>query len=371
MTVGAADIPAGPASRSSPGMRDFIAALPKVELHVHLEGAIQPATLLRLAARRGVTLPANDEAGLREWFRFSDFEHFVQIYLTCSRCLRDPEDFQSIVEDFLAAQARQNVVYCEAYLTISTHVANGANGGEVLDAIADSISEGEARHGVRLRLIPDIVRNVGIPPANLTLEWALAGQQRGVVVALGLSGSEALYPCEPFAEHFREAERCLLPRVAHAGEHAGPVSVRAALATCHPARIGHGVRSVEDPALLDELVARGIPLEVCPTSNLCLGVAADLQSHPLDRLLAAGVPLSINSDDPTLFATTLGDELVRLWEKLGYGPERLAGLELAALGHAFLAESEKAAWGRELRQQIAELAERHLGARIEPEAFPA
>ncbi len=123
----------------------FAEAMPKVELHVHLEGAIQPATLLRLARRRRISLPADTEAGLRRWYRFDDFEHFAEVYVACSECLRDPEDFQLVVEDFLAEQERQHVFYTEAHFTISTHVGNGANPGEVADAMAESIAEGEKR----------------------------------------------------------------------------------------------------------------------------------------------------------------------------------------------------------------------------------
>jgi len=156
----------------------FLQRMPKVELHVHLEGSMRPRVLLELARRNGVELPANDEEGLRRWFQFRDFPHFVEVYLACSRVLRAPEDFQLLARDFLESQAEQNVVYTEAHFTISTHIANGANGGEVLDALEEVIGEGEKR-GIRLRLIPDIVRNIGPEAADLTLEWALAGRGRG------------------------------------------------------------------------------------------------------------------------------------------------------------------------------------------------
>ena len=190
----------------------FLLRLPKVELHVHLEGSMRPAVLLELARRNGIELPAQDEAGLKRWFRFTDFEHFVQVYLACSRALRSPEDFQLLALDFLTEQAYQNVVYTEVHFTISTHLANGVNGDEVLAALAEAIAEGERRHGVTLRLIPDIVRNVGVEPADRTLDWALAGWKRGVVAALGLSGSERLYPNEPFRDHFTAAKGGAPPR---------------------------------------------------------------------------------------------------------------------------------------------------------------
>jgi aminodeoxyfutalosine deaminase len=344
----------------------FLLRLPKVELHVHLEGAMRPAVLLELARRNGIELPAQDETGLKRWFRFTDFDHFVQVYLACSRALRRPEDFQLLALDLLAEQAYQNVLYTEAHFTISTHLTNGANGGEVLAALAEAIAEGERRYGVTLRLIPDIVRNVGVAPADRTLAWALAGRRRGVVAALGLSGSESRFPNEPFRDHFATAEREGLHRVAHAGEHAGPESIRSVLAVCRAERIGHGVRAVEDPSLVAELRERQIPLEVCPTSNLCLGVAPDLASHPFDRLYREGLALSVSSDDPAFFNTNLTLEYLRLHQTFGYSPSEIAGMSLAALRQAFLSDADRAALEEKFRLQLDALGRELFGAPIEP-----
>lgn len=332
---------------------DFLLRMPKVELHVHLEGSMRPAVLLQLARRNGVALPADDEAGLARWFRFRDFEHFVQVYLTCSRALRTPEDFQLLATDFLEEQARQNVVYTEAHFTIGTHLTNGVNGEEVRAALEEAIRDGEERLGVRLRLIPDVVRNVP-EMAGPTLEWALAGRGRGVV-ALGLSGSEARFPSEPFREHFATAAREGLHCVAHAGEHAGPESIRSVLEVCRAERIGHGVRAIEDPALVAELRERGIPLEVCPSSNVCLGVVPDLEHHPFDRLLRAGCRLTVNSDDGPFFDTTLTGEYLRLHRTFGYGPAELADLALAGLGATFLPEDERTVLAAGFREQTDKL----------------
>jgi adenosine deaminase len=343
----------------------FLLHCPKVELHVHLEGAMRPAVLLELARRNGIELPARDEAGLKRWFRFADFNHFVQIYLACSRALRRPEDFQFLVLDFLAEQATQNVLHTEAHFTIATHLANGANGGEILAALVQAIAEGERRYGVTLRLIPDIVRNVGVEPADQTLEWALAGRAEGIVVALGLSGSEARFPNEPFREHFVAAERGGLHRVAHAGEHAGPESIRSVLEVCGAERIGHGVRAVDDPSLMAELQAAQIPLEVCPTSNVCLGAAPDLPSHPFDQLYRGGLALSVNSDDPAFFNTNLTREYLKLHQTFGYSPTELAGLSLAALRQSFLPDEEKLELGEKFRQQFDALGRELFGAPVE------
>lgn len=326
------------------------AAIPKVELHVHLEGSIQPLTLLELARRRHVDLPADDPEGLRRWFRFRDFEHFVHIYLTCCRCLRDPEDFQLVMEQFLEEQARQSVLYSEVHFTIGTHLANGVNGEEVAAALFETLTEAEARYGVRARLIPDIVRDVGSERADQTLEWALAGRGRGVV-ALGLSGFESS-PDEPYREHFQVAHQEGLHRVAHAGEHEGPATIRSALDVCQAERIGHGIRAVEDPGLVEELASRGTPLEICPTSNVRLGAVAEIAQHPFDRLRRAGVVVTVNSDDPPQFETTITDEYRQLAQAFGYGEADLASLSWAALQAAFLEPAERTDLEREFTRRF-------------------
>ena len=320
-------------------MEHFVAEMPKVELHVHLEGSIQPATLLELARRRRVDLPADDEEGLHQWFQFRDFEHFVSIYLTCCRCLRDPEDFQLVLDQLMAEQERQNVLYSEIHFTIGTHLANGVNGQEVADALGETLQQGRKQRGVRAQLIPDIVRDVGPEMADRTLEWALAGRQRGVI-ALGLSGFESASD-EPYREHFQVAEQEGLHRVAHAGEHQGPESIRSVLEVCRAERIGHGIRSIDDLELVGDLVARETPLEICPTSNLRLGAVGELSEHPFDRLRQEGVVVTVNSDDPPLFETDLNREYLELAREFGYGPGEVAGFSLDALRAAFVEESDR------------------------------
>lgn len=338
----------------------FVEAMPKVELHVHLEGSIRPATLLRLARRHRIELPAATEEELRQWFRVRDFEAFVEMYLSCSRCLRDPEDFQLVAREFLEDQARRNVVHSEVHFTISTHLANGADGRELGQALGEVVAEAPERHGSRMLLIPDIVRWIGAGRretyrrADATLEWAL--EHRGSVAALGLSGVEH-YPVEPFRDHFETAAGEGLRRVAHAGEHGDARTVGEALDLCGAERIGHGIRAVEDPSLMARLAAEQVPLEVCPTSNLRLGSAADLETHPLIELRRAGIPLSINSDDPAIFETSISRELVAVGAALDLDPEELAGLSMAALRHSFLDETEKERLEEDFGRRFAALGE--------------
>lgn len=346
---------------------EFLLRMPKVEIHVHLEGSIPPAFLLALARKHRMDLP-DSLAGLEEWFRFRDFEHFVQIYVTICRCLKTPEDFQQLIDSIAGEQARQNIVYTEIHFTVGTHLMLGHSASELRDAIGEALVDAERRHGVRLRIITDVVRNVPFKWADRTLEWALEMQGRGVV-ALGLSGFEATHPNEPFVEHFRAAGAAGLRRVAHAGEHAGPASIRSVRELCGAERIGHGVRAVEDPELLAELAAEGVPFEVCPTSNVRLGVVPDLASHPFERLRAAGALVTVNSDDPPLFATTVTDEYRRLADTFGYDAEACAALSLAALHASFLSADDKAERERAFRAELRALGEELLGRPVEPEPF--
>jgi len=342
-------------------LESFVAALPKAELHVHLEGAMRPATLLALARRNRVDLPADDLAGLRDWFRFRDFDQFVEVYLACSAVLKSPEDFQLLVNDFAADQERENVRYTEINFTVGTHWLNGLPIDEILDAMEESIRAAERERGVVLRLIPDIVRDVGNRTADPTLEWAIEGHARGIVVALGLTGREAIHPSEPYGEHFAEAARRGLHRTAHAGEHGGPSVIAAVLDHCAAERIGHGVRAVEDEGMIERLRRERVPLEVCPTSNVCLGLYPDVAHHVFDRLRRDGLEVSVNTDDPALFDTTMSRELLALAAAFGYGPETLAELSLAGVRHAFLPEAEKNELERRFRAEIGSAAERHLG----------
>ena len=350
MSAGAAAAP-GPEGISAEA---FLLRMPKVELHVHLEGTFRPATLLHLAKKNGVALPADDEGGIRRWFRFRDFEQFIDIYITCSRCLREPEDFRLLAMDFLAEQAVQNVLWSEVHFTISTHVWNGGKGDEILGALEEAIAEGRRRWGVGMALVPDIVRNLGTDRADATLRWAVDHKHRGVV-ALGIGGMEQGFSNQPYASHFAAARAEGLHTVAHAGEHGGPESIRSALEHCRAERIDHGIRAVDDPALLDELARLGVALDVCPSSNVALGAVASLEAHPLPALRAAGVAVTINSDDPPLFATSLTREYLLLHRAYGWSLEELAALSLGALEHAFLPEDERAIVARRFRTELAAL----------------
>jgi aminodeoxyfutalosine deaminase len=338
-------------------LNTFISRMPKVELHVHLEGSIQPETLLLLAERNSVTLPATTVEGVRQWYRFTDFPHFVEIYLAISACIRSPEDIELIAREFLRGQAAQRILHSEVTFTPFTHYSSDRR-----IPFEDQIAAlGRAREWAARELdisvgwVFDIVRNVRPVEHGLTVaDWAISGMENGVV-ALGLGGIEAGYPAELFQEAFARARAAGLPAVPHAGETGGPESVWAAVRALKAQRIGHGVRSLEDPGLVAELRERQIPLEVCPTSNVCLGVAPSLSEHPLPRLLEEGLYVTINSDDPPMFNTTLTDEYLRAAQILGCGVETIERLAINAVRASLLPEASRVDMERRFREEFAQL----------------
>lgn len=293
-------------------LTDFIRKMPKVELHVHLEGAVRPETLLKLAHKYNIALPANTVEGLQQWYTFRDFPHFVEIYLKISECIRTVDDIELIAREFLAGQAAQNIRYSEVTYTALTHYRQkGIDFEDQLAALNRARAWAQATHGVDMQFIIDIPRNLADDEASmLTAKWAVSGMGRGVV-ALGLGGAEVGYPPENYTAAFEYARAHGLPSIPHAGETVGAESIWGAIRALGAVRIGHGVRAVEDPALIAYLRETQLPLEVNPSSNVCLGVVPSLEAHMLPQLMAAGVYVTINSDDPPMFNTTLTDEYLR------------------------------------------------------------
>ncbi len=338
---------------------DFVREMPKVELHVHLEGSIRPAVLLTLAERNGVALPASDLAGLREFYRFTDFHHFIEAYFTISRCLKTVADFSLIAYEFGADMARQNIRYAEVTFTPHTNVLNT---GLPFDDIMAGLNEGRTRaqdeFGVEWCWVLDIVRD-NPDTQHQVAEWAVSATDRGVV-GFGLGGTEHGHPPEWFVGAYDVAREAGLHSVPHAGEVAGPPSVWGAIRTLGAERLGHGVRCVEDPTLVEYLVQHQIPLEVCPTSNVCLGVYPSYQEHPIRWLWDQGVYITLNSDDPPMFNTDLVSEYQALVEYLGFGAAELKQLNLNAVRASFLPAHRKAELEETFLSQFAQLETQHL-----------
>jgi len=325
-----------------PTLDDQIRAMPKVELHVHLEGSIQPATLLALARRHNMRLPADTVEGLRAWYTFTDFPHFIEIYKAISACLCTPDDIELIAREFLAGQAAQNIRYSEVTYTAYTHFATKQiSFTDQLAALNRARAWAEAALGVSMGLVIDIERTVTPDEGLIVAEWVIGALGNGVV-ALGLGGPEVGHPPERYAAAFDRALAAGAPRVPHAGETAGPGSIWGALRSLHAQRLGHGVRCLEDPALVKELRDRQIHLEVCPTSNVCLHVVPTLAEHMLPRLLAEGLNISLNTDDPPMFNTTLNGEYLAAAHTFGLSLGDLQQLTLNAARASLLPADKKA-----------------------------
>ncbi len=327
--------------------------MPKVELHVHLEGSIRPETVLKLARRNGVSLPADSVEGLREWYTFRDFPHFVEIYVAVTRCVKTADDVETIMREFLEGQKAQNVLHSEVTFTASTvEKYSGIPWPEQHAALLRAMRYGE-EIGVTSGLILDIVRGDPFERAMEVTEWATTSEG---MVALGLAGEERLgtqqyAPCVALA-----AERGL-PWIPHAGETTGAETIRECLAIGEPRRIGHGVRAVEDPRLVMDLRDRGIPLEVCPTSNVAVGGVSSLAEHPVARLMDEGVVVTINSDDPPMFGTTLSDEFARCAEAFDLDADILYTLTMNAVNAALVSDARRAELRAAVREGFAELDE--------------
>ncbi len=333
---------------------EFARRMPKVELHVHLEGSILPRTLLKIARKNHISLLVEDDAGLSEFYRFRSFGHFLDTYMVITKSLRTPADYRLIAYEFGCECARQNIRYAEVTFTIYTNVLlTGLTWQEILDSLNEGRQQAHLEFGVWWQWVFDIVRNFPDTQKSV-LEITLAAREKGVV-ALGLGGDEDGFPPEMFADTFECAKKENLLRVPHAGEISGPQSVWSAIKLLHADRIGHGVRSIDDPALIEYLRENSIPLEICPTSNICLKVYPDYSQHPLRRLWDAGVLITVNSDDPPMFSTDLNHEYELLVTEFNFSRSDLELVSLNAIRASFLTQEEKLNLDRKFRAEFREL----------------
>ncbi len=321
----------------------FIAGLPKAELHVHHVGSASPRIVAELAARHeGETpVPADAEA-LADYFTFTDFAHFIEVYLSVVDLIRDPRDLWTLTYEIARELAAQNVRYAELTLTPYSSVVRGIAAEAYCEAVEDARNRAAVDFGVALRWCFDIPGEAGLPAADVTLDVALRQRPDGLV-SFGLGGPEIGVPREPFAPHFAQARAAGLYSVPHAGESTGPQTIWDAIRHLGATRIGHGISAARDPELLEYLASHGIGLEVCPTSNVCTRSVASLAEHPLPALVAAGVPVTINSDDPPMFSTTLNHEYAVAAELLGLDARGVADLARAAVRASFLDDTGKTA----------------------------
>jgi aminodeoxyfutalosine deaminase len=277
---------------------------PKIELHVHLEGTVRPSTLLEIARRNEYALPADTVEGLAELYEFRDFAHFIEVWILTTNALRTERDFRQVVVEYAAEAASHGAVYLEAIFSPAERVRHGVGWVEIFGGYCDGAQEARELHGVEVRLTPDIYRGCPLNEAEQLVRYAARYRERGVV-GVGLGGLEAEFPPEPYQPVFALARELGLASVPHAGEVAGPGSVRGALEELGADRLRHGIRAVEDPGLLREIADRRVVLDVCPISNVRTRAVPSLEAHPLPRLIAAGARCSISTDDPAMFGTDL------------------------------------------------------------------
>ena len=281
------------------GLDEFIIGLPKAELHLHIEGTLEPEMMFALARRNGLALPYADVEAVRAAYAFSNLQDFLDIYYAGAAVLQTARDFHDLAAAYFARAAADGVVHAEIMFDPQTHTARGISFETVITGLLSAMAEAQARHGMTTRLIMSFLRHLSEEEAFATL--AEAEVWLDWITAVGLDSSEMGHPPEDFARVFAKAGAMGLKRVAHAGEEGPPAYVWGALDALHVDRIDHGNRAMEDPALLARLVDEGMVLTVCPLSNLKLCVVDDLAHHPIDRMLGAGVKVTINSDDPAYF----------------------------------------------------------------------
>lgn len=319
------------------------AAVPKAELHVHLEGTATPALVRKLAARNKVSLADDLFDGDGE-YAWTGFMGFLKVYDEAARVIRTPEDYRDVTFDYLAAIAREGAIYAEITSSPDHAAKSGIGYWDHVQGMVQGIEDARAAHGIEGYVIVSCVRHFGVEAA-LRLVREIAAHPHERVVGFGMGGDEAGYPPGQFAAVFRRArDEAGLQLTAHAGEFDGPASVREALDTLGIERLGHGVRAFEDAELVAELAAREIVLECCPTSNIATGVYAGLAEHPWPRLRAAGCKVTLNSDDPPYFHTSLGGEYEVAARHFGASTEDLRQVTRDAIGAGFAP--------REIREDI-------------------
>jgi adenosine deaminase len=334
-------------------LQTMIEKMPKVEIHVHLEGATRPETILMLAQKNNIDLPVTTVEEACDWYQFRNFNHFIEIYVAISKCFKTPEDVELIAREFLKGQAEQNIVYSEVTYSAYTHYTNyGLTFPEQFEALHRANEWAKVELGVSMGIVVDLVRSIPIERALETADWFIK-YRTPLLVAFGIGGIELGYPPELHAEAFRRilAEGDI-PIVPHAGETAGADSIWNAIEVCKATRIGHGVRCIEDEKLMAYLREHQIPLEVNPTSNVCLGVVDSIANHPIQQLIDAGLYVTVNSDDPPMFNTTLTNEFRVCAEAFGWDIDTLQMLTFNALNATFLSDTQKSAMRHYFKQQF-------------------
>ena len=322
-------------------LADFARGLPKAELHIHIEGSLEPELSFALAKRNGVSIPYKDVESLRAAYDFTDLQSFLDIYYAGASVLCTEQDFFDLAWAYFERAHADNVIHAELFFDPQTHTARGVGMGAVIRGLRRACAQAKARFGLRAELILCFLRHLDEADAFATLEDAKPFL--GEFIGVGLDSSEVGHPPEKFARVFSEARRLGLRAVAHAGEEGPPAYIWSALDVLKAERIDHGVQAVKDPGLMARLASERIPLTVCPLSNLKLRVFPDMQAHTLKKLLDAGIVATINSDDPAYFGGYMNENFIAVAGAFVLGAEQMRQLADNSLIASFASEAQKRA----------------------------
>ncbi len=331
-------------------LEEFVRGLPKAELHVHIEGTLEPELMLRLAERNRVELPYTTVDEVKTAYRFTDLQSFLDIYYRAASVLVGEDDFYDLMTEYLRRAAADGVRRAEIFFDPQTHTGRGVGFSVFMPGFLRAIYDAEAESGISAALVMCFVRHLLGEAALATLEEARPYLDR--ILAVGLDSSEVGYPPELFVDAFRMAGGLGLRRVAHVGEEGPPEYVWSALNLLGVERIDHGVRSEEDERLMQRLVDQQVPLTVCPLSNLALKGVQRLEDHNLKRMLERGVKVTINSDDPAYFGGYIGDNYLRTAEALGLTRADLGRIAGNSLEATFAPDPRKRVWLDELEAHV-------------------
>ncbi len=333
-------------------IREAAYAIPKAELHLHIEGTLEPELMFALAERNGIALPFESLDAVRAAYEFSNLQSFLDIYYAGAAALVTAEDFFDLAMAYLRRACSDGVRHVEMFFDPQTHTARGVAMGTVIDGLTAACARAEEELGLSSGLILCFLRHLPPREAMATLEAALPHRER--LLGVGLDSSEVGHPPEQFADVFACAREAGLRAVAHAGEEGPPAYVWGALRALGVERIDHGVRSMEDPDLVAHLAERRIPLTVCPLSNVKLRVVDRLEDHMLPRMLAAGLVVSINSDDPAYFGGYVGENYAAAAERLDLSIDDLATIARNSFSSSFLPADRKEALVAEVDAFVAQ-----------------
>ena len=341
-----------PGRISADRLPELLHCMPKAELHIHIEGSLEPELMFALAQRNGLTLPYADVAALRAAYVFDDLQSFLDVYHAGTLVLKTEQDFYDMAWAYLQRAAADNVLHAEIFFDTQTHTGHGVSTKVVIHGLHRACADAQTSLGISASLILCFLRHLSEAEAFACLEQALP--QRDKLVGIGLASSELGHPPEKFARVFARCRELGFRLVAHAGEEAPPAYIWSALDVLKVERIDHGVQALTDPQLMQRLVADRIPLTVCPLSNLKLRVFPSLAQHNLGRLLDAGVVATVNSDDPAYFGGYINQNFTQTFAALGLGAQQAYQLARNSFEASFIDDSLRARYVAQLNEVFEE-----------------